>query len=344
MIGVIGDLHLRQDMAYADYVKDRREAERQAVLNCIVEAFKDCDQIVFLGDQFHIKNNPNQVVRMFTEFVERFSGKEIFILAGNHEKTADGKTAVDYLREIKNPKWHVITKAIEKFGDLVFCPYFYKNEVEAENYAEGAAKIMEILPEGKVLFVHHAVSDTLVRDGMNTNLFPEIVLPKQELEKRYQLIFGGHTHRPQQYGKTVIAGSIFTAEVGETEKFVWKIGGVGGSYNNDPIVSIVLPNRPIVKLENPSVTVLNRLLANPHQIVKTILTERQEGMSADDYRELLANFDAYVLVEQYPHERRQVAWTEGEALDFSIENLLRLYAKERKIDESKLIKMWEMIK
>lgn len=339
MIGIIGDLHFRQDLAYADYVADRREGERKQILDFIVEQFSDCDQIVFLGDQFHIKHNPNQVVRAFTEFVERFSGKEIFMISGNHDKLANGQTAIDYLREIKNPQWHIITNKVEKFGDMVFCPYFYKNELGSQTNEEGTAKLLDMLPEGKILFTHHAISDTLTDGGTNTNLFQEIVFPKTTLEQRYSWIVGGHIHKPGRYGKTIVAGSIFTAEVGELEKFIWKI-------NENEIEQIPLPVRPIEKLENPEIETLGNLaLLSPHRIIKVIFDRIKPNLQAmDTYREILKKFDAYTLIEQYPHERRQVSWSEGEALDFSITNLLHLYAKERKVDESKLMAGWELIK
>lgn len=108
MIGIIGDLHFKEDLRYADYVTDRRKPEIKKVLDTIVENFVDCDRVVFLGDNFDIKNPSNQVIRAFTEFVERFTGKELFILAGNHEKTADGKTAIDYLQEIKKDRKSVV--------------------------------------------------------------------------------------------------------------------------------------------------------------------------------------------------------------------------------------------
>jgi DNA repair exonuclease SbcCD nuclease subunit len=345
----IGDLHFKQDLAYADYVPDRRETERQEVLNTIVRAGTMADIIVFLGDNFDVKNPPSQVVRKFTEFVERFNGKPIYILAGNHEKSADGKSAIDYLKEVKNPNWEIITDIISTIGDMVFCPYFYRQELRTETYEEATKELMGRIstsshPEprspqpniGRFLFVHHAVSDTQTITGQNTNLFPEIVLPKTEIESMFDLIIGGHIHKPSQYGKTLVTGSIFTNEAGDTEKFVFLIDTE--SLN---IETIKLPTRPIYRLENPKFELLESL--NPNSIVKAVLTDK-EAPSSEEYKQILRRFDAYVLIEQYPNQRKKLHLDEGAMLEFSVENLLGMYAEEKKVDLGKLLKAWELVK
>src|SRR3990167_4276687 len=227
MIGIIGDAHFKESLAYADYIDDRREGERKAVLDTIVVAFSDCDTVVFMGDNFDAKTNPSAVIRAFTEFVERFEGKNVFILAGNHEKTADGRSAVDYLQEIKNPKWKVITNKVEVWGDFVFCPYFSKQELGVETHEEATKKVLGMLPAGNFLFCNYAISDSLTVSGQNTNLFPEVVLPKGELEKNYIKVIGGHIHKPQENGKVLVTGCVFSNEVGDSEKFVFKMDNSG---------------------------------------------------------------------------------------------------------------------
>lgn len=123
--------------------------------------------------------------------------------------------------------------------------------------------------------------------------------------------------------------------VGEGGKRIWKV-----NQETNWIDEIPLPGRSILKFENPTIDVLKFL--RKEDIIKVILT--QPGQNIEEIKKILKQFDAYILLEQYPHERRQVSWTEGEALDFGIENLLKLYAKERKVDESKLMAGWELIK
>lgn len=343
MIGIIGDAHFKENLAYADYVKDRREGERRAVLDKIVEAFSDCETVIFMGDNFDTKTNPSSVVRAFTEFVERFNGKNVFILAGNHEKTADGRSAVDYLKEIKNPKWKIITNKVEKVGEFVFCPYFSKQELGVETHEEATAKVMEMLfaptlmsdAPAKFLFCHYAISDSLTTTGQNTNLFPEVVLPKTKLEEWYLKVIGGHIHKPQENGKTLVTGSVFTNEVGDDEKFVFKMD------NHGKVEWEKLPVRPIRKVENPTKEKLEFFLEdNSGTIIKAVFNDRAKAPD-EEIKEVLKRFDAYVLLEQYPNERKKLDIENGAMLEFNIETLIKAYAKQKSLDETKLINAWK---
>lgn len=350
-IGVIGDPHFREHLAYADYVKDRREGERQAVLDAVVAAFEDCDAVVFMGDNFNVKTNPNQVVRAFTEFVERFNGKDLFILAGNHEKTADGRTAIDYLKEVKNPKWHVITNTISVHDRLVFMPYFYKQELGQETYEAATESIMSqisaITDNGEeeyapydVLFTHHAISDTLVHSGQDTNIFQEIVLPKTRLEREFDLVVGGHIHHPGQYGRTIVTGSLMSNEVGDAQKIAWKITL---TTSGPHVEQVRLPNRSIVKL-TPQTHDMYEAIKNTlpaSSIVKVVINER--GHDVDGIRELLKRFDGHILLEQYPSERAKYAQENGEVLELTVGNLIKAYAKQKKLDEQVLLEAWQEV-
>lgn len=342
-LGIIGDAHFRQDLAYADYIEDRREGERKQILHFIVESFKDCDGVVFMGDNFDKPNPPSQVVKAFTEFVERFNGKQVYILAGNHEKTASGKSAIDYLREIKNPNWKIITNSFVAHGELGFVPYFFRQELQVETFEEGKGWILEKLRIAKntgvkYIFVHHAISDTLTVTGQNTSLFPEIVLPKAELEGMFNLVIGGHIHKPQQSGKTVVTGCVFNNEIGDNNKKIWIL-----ETDTSEITSIVLPGRPLIKLENPSLQDLERRASlTTSCVIKVVLTER--GQNIEMLKEGLRKFDAFILLEQYPNERKKLHVEEGAMMEFTVENLLGLYAKEKSVDEQKLLSAWELIK
>ena len=125
MYGIIGDPHFRESLPYGDHLPGKRQKEWDRVLATIVKELEDCDTIVFMGDNFNTKNKHSSVVRHFTEYVEKFRGKRIIILAGNHEKLADGRTAIDYLKEIHNPDWHIVTYSVlvtETYDRIeVFC-------------------------------------------------------------------------------------------------------------------------------------------------------------------------------------------------------------------------------
>ena len=335
-IGIIGDMHMKEALGYADYVKDRRIPEKKEILDFIVRSFSECDGIVFLGDQLDARNNPSSVVREFTEFLERFDGKKIYIIAGNHEIKGDGTTAIDYLAEIKKPNWNIINKqGIVTVDGMTFCPYILKSTVDAKTDQEAAEKIMQKLEEvGEgILFAHHAFKGSSVNSGQTVDLFPEPVLDYQRLEKKFKRIVGGHIHKPQQIGKLLVAGSIFNNEVGESGKNVYILNTVDGDYK-----TIGLPGRGLKKLINPTYRDLSLPL---HCIVKVIVDDK--SIDVAELRKELQKFDAYLLLEQYKNERAKAHFDEG-AIDLSIDKLLEMYATDRKIDINKLKIGFDLIK
>lgn len=339
-LGVIGDCHFKEKLSYTEYIPDGRKAEFQAVLDTTVEFFKDCDRVVFLGDCFDVKNPPAKVIRAFTEFLERFNGKQIFIISGNHDKNAAGEAAIDYLREIKNPNWHIITNTIEAIDRMIFCPYFFRQELGVAFHAEATVLLLEKIPAGKYLFVHHAVSDTLTNGNQSTNIFDEIVLPKTELEKHFDLIIGGHIHRPGIYGKTLIAGSLFTSEAGDRNNAVWKI-----DTETNKIEKQMLPVRYIFRFENIKAEPLAKaLLGFKHSIVKVVLTDKTFKDSVEALKLAGKDFDAFILQEQYPREREKKSSSEENLLESSIESLIKHYALQKKIDHAPLLAAWEGLK
>ena len=329
LIGVIGDMHLRDELSYADYIADRRQSEKKEILDFIVQSFQDCQHIVLLGDNFNSKNNSSETNREMVAFIERFGDKQIYILSGNHEKRGDGKTAVDFLGEVKRPNWHIFTKPSSITDNelkLDFLPYTLDSEVNVINHADATTEIIEHLEGGDILFAHHSISGTSF-NGIKTDSLNEVVLPKEELEARYKLIVAGHIHQPQQYGKVLITGSLFTAEVGEKEKFIYKI------RQDLSVETLKVPAREIWKIENPK---YNQLQAIPkNSIVKVILTT--PGLDVEGIKDELSKFDAHLLIEDYPSERKKMHVAEG-AFDFSIEALLKLYAEEKGVDLEKLKK------
>ena len=336
MIGVISDLHFRPSLAYSDYIEDDRKGEEKEILDFIVKSFKDCKKIVFIGDLLNGRNNNSEVIKKLVNFIERFEKKEIYIISGNHEKSADGKTSLDFLKEIKNPKWHIITNEIEIFDGLVFCPYLSNPELKVKNNEAGRKKIMKMLPDGKILFHHYAMSKSKTSSGAFAEMFDEIVLDKDVLKKKYNLVTGGHIHHPQEDGNVIVTGSVFTNEVGETDKYIWKIQENDGTFDR-----IKLPGRAIVKVENPDNETLKKIKKN--SIVKVILTDLKLKNRTEEIKEKLKKFDAYILLEQFPNERKRVHFEEG-MLEFDIEKLLEVYAKQKKVEIKKLRAAFELIK
>ena len=334
---ICGDLHLRENLNYSEYILDGRNSEKKEILDSIIKSSSDCDSVVLLGDCFNTKNPPAETVKEFVSFIESFGNKHVYIISGNHSKKGDGSTALDFLKEIKNkPHWHIFTKPHNaQIGNLKvsFLPYMLKSELGTENDEQSTEKIMRELPGGDILFAHHSISDTTF-NGISTNALKEVVLPKMKLEEKYKQIIAGHIHVPGVFGKTVLTGSVFNNEVSEIGKFIYKIG------DDLKVEQIKIPGRGIYKLENPTSEEL--AILPKESIVKVIITDKT--MNTEELKNNLTRFDASLILEQYPNERKKMHNIQEGAMDFSPESLLKLYSEERGIELSKLLKGFELIK
>jgi len=334
---VIGDLHCKPQLSYAEYIKDRREGEKQEILDFIVKQAENCEYVVFLGDGLNGRTNAPEVIKEFTNFIEKFDGKEVFIIKGNHESLPGGKSAIDFLKEIKGKRWHIITNSVEKHQlgpvSATFCPYFTKAELDAKDNSEALALIMEKLTPADLLFHHHTmgVGGKIAGLPLDINQLPEPVLPIEKLNKIYKQIIGGHIHKPTtKLPKAIVAGSIFTSEVGEGDKYVWKINETLPNWEAS-IEQITLPGRAIYKLENPVKADLEKLPTD--SIVKAIITKKISVEEMDELKKILKRFDAFIILERIPRERKKMHFSDGESIiDFNIDKLLETYAKDQKID------------
>lgn len=337
---VVGDMHFKDNLSYADYVADKRVEEKVGVLDFVVEMASDCEHVVLLGDNFNSKNNSSETNRAFVEFIERFGSKETYILSGNHEKKGDGKTAIDFLGEVHKKNWHIFTRpssvSVGKKSapiKLDFLPYMLNSELGVETHEEATKKIVKSLDGGDILFAHHVITGSVVH-GIETEIFREPILPQEKLEKKYKMIVAGHIHAPQQYGKVTIAGSVFTSEVGETEKFIWKI-----DTDTMTIEKTMVPQRGIYKMVDPTEEELAKIPKN--SIVKVIVTKKNTDI--EKLQGILDKFDAMLLIEDYPDDRKKMKIEKGQAFDFSIEALLKLYAESKGVDHQKLVRGLELI-
>jgi len=336
---VIGDMHLGR-MGYSDYIEDGRDKEKHNVFDFITKlsSSPDIANIVFMGDQFTTKNPLSETVKDFTRLLEKIpQEKNVFVIAGNHEIKAGGGTAIDYLKEITGKNWHIITDKPQKIGDMVFLPYQSKNFLNAKDNATAAKMILASLPEGEVLFHHHAVKGSQVHEGMLVDLFPEPVLDLKALNKKYKLIVGGHIHKPSHRENVVVTGSVFNNEVGEDGKYVWTI---------DETLAVekhLLPGRSVIKIENPTIEELGKIKKDT--IVKAIISKKIDQEEKTALKKELRKFDCYILQEQLANERKKVSLDDGGKItEMSVESLLDIYAVQNKISKEKLLFGFELIK
>ncbi len=342
MIGIISDLHLKEKLGYSEYVADGRVAERAAVLGFIKINLSTCDKIVFMGDQFNAKSNSSPVIREFVDLLEAFDGKEVFILSGNHESIAD-RTAIDFLREIKKKKWHIITNKVETFGDLVFSPYFYCHEFGTTDKTVATKKLLKELTPGKILFSHQATAEAKV-GGVSSSIFNEIILSVKDLEKRYDLSILGHIHTPQWVGKKIlITGSVFNNEIGEHGKSIWKV-----DEETLKVEEIKLPGRGVYRIEDPNLSEKNDFpsfsILPKDSIIKIILTKKYTKSAMERLREALSKYDGYIILEQIHSERRtSLVGGNVNVLDLSVDKLLEIYAQQKNINLEKLKSGFELI-
>jgi len=61
MIGILPDLHLKENLSYADFISDARVSEKKEILDFIVKTFEPCDTIIMIGDQLDGINNLSSV-------------------------------------------------------------------------------------------------------------------------------------------------------------------------------------------------------------------------------------------------------------------------------------------
>jgi len=211
--------------------------------------------------------------------------------------------------------------------------------LEVETNEEGTKKLMEMLGDGNILYTHQTISDSLTTSGESTNLFNEIILPRKELEKKFKLIISGHIHNPSaKIDKTIIAGSVFCNEVNETQKYIYKI-------NEDflEVEKIKLPGRGIYGLTDPTEEDLNKIPKK--SILKVTITKETSTIKINELKEKLKEFDAFVLLSQIPHQRKKLIIDGNKSLlEFSVEQLLSVYAKEKSISLDKLTHGFDLIK
>lgn len=322
------DLHFRDSYPHGDAFSDARLRERQDIEDAIIEASKSCDAVLLNGDNFDVRNPSSSVVRRFTEFLERFGNKRVFINVGNHSNTADGRCAEDYLKELTGKNWEVINGRVHKEDGLCIVPYFRRQQFEGCETDEAlVVEVTKLLGDGHdAIFIHHCLAGTSAVFGLMTDIMHEAVFPQEDLLKRAKSVWGGHIHERQDLGNVHVIGSAMNMSVGEdgvkrvvildTKTQEWE--------------SKELPGRKLMKLVNPTPDQL-AAIRGYNGLVKIVSDgpiEVPEGMA-----------EKVITLEMPKSDRKKVEMTD----DFSPENLLKIYSEARDVPLDRLLAGWRLL-
>jgi len=341
---ICGDQHFRFELPYATAIGDGRRLEWDLVKKTIYDTAQECGSVVLLGDGLNSRHNHSSVIHEFIDFLKGFGDKEIHILAGNHERYGRN-TAIDFIKRMNHKKWFIYTEPTEtKVCDIsaMMIPFMSPALLGVETKDEAVKVLVKTFPKAKfpLAFLHHAIGGSSINGkkmDFSIDFFNEIIISRKDLENKFDTIFGGHVHEKQRLSpRTIVTGSIFTQEVGEHEKSIW-------TYEGDKIEEIPLPVRGIYKMiQDRSYWVAPHPASIPkNSIVKCYVTNRQ--LDIESIKKFLSEFDAYLLVEQYPNERKKIHFESG-TLDLSVDNLLELFAKEKNISYQDLKEGFDLIK
>ena len=333
---IIGDQHHRSELPYSSLIEDGRVSEWKYAKEFMYEQSVGCDAVVLLGDNLNSRNNSSSVLNDFVEFLKGFNGVPIHCISGNHERSGN-TTAIDFLGKLNIPNISIYTEPTNAtIGDLKvsFLPYMTPGSLGVSTLEEATNKVVDSVNDGYALFHHHIMEGTKLA-GADLSEMNEIVLPTAKLEKKFDLIIGGHIHKSDFLtDKSLITGSVITQEIGEHEKFIFMLDTRVGTPQ-----AIKLPLRGIYKVIWEELPVNHKIPSN--SIVKIYVQSRDTDI--ERVKQFSKLFDASMIIEQYPNDREKVN-IEETSIDTNIESLICVYAKAKNIDEKDLLDGLNLIK
>lgn len=335
---IIGDLHFREIYPYASHFEDRRLDERKEIEDAIVNASKDCDKIVLMGDVLDSRNNSAKTIKNLTTFIERFDKKQVVIMSGNHDSFANGDSALDFLGEVSGKNWILVTDSIVTIDDLKFVPYFRKSQLGKESDSEVVEWVLNEVTQtgGRAIFLHHCLSGTKNTWGQLADTFHEPVFASESLCKRFQRVFGAHIHNAQDKGNLHVLGSVMNNEVGDhSDKRIIK-----WDTETDTVESINLPGRKFYKIVNPTHEQVDKLLGTNETLrglVRVVADEIDESL----IEKLHKAVEGEVITVELPKENRKRV--KDDIDDYSLDNLIKIYSEIKEVSLIDLKRGLELI-
>lgn len=319
----VGDMHFRLTWPHAELFADRRVEERKMMEEAVLDAAKDSDGVVLLGDVLDAKENHPNVLRDLAVFLNMLveSCPTVAILGGNHDGYQDGTSALDVYREtmVSDVEFVVSEPKTVIWNEVVMhlIPFMHRQRTGSADNAEAAGRLVDGIPLGtRIVAAHHAFSGTKGYFGVSVDDFPEIVLPAGDCLAKAKHLVGGHIHVPSDNGNVHVVGSLMNHAFGEdvTHRLM--------RYDSetDSFEVIPIPGRVFPKVINPSEDTL-KSLKDIHGAVKVVLTE---GGSLPEWFLPEAK-----VVDTIPET---VSDEQGNSEDLSLTNLLKAYAEAKGID------------
>ena len=345
-ICIIGDLHLKDSLSYSEYFSDKREKEKKEILDYIVMVSSECDKVVTLGDNFHKHDNTSKTIKEFVEFLERFT-VPVVVIAGNHEKSSDGKSALDFLKEVKGKHWTIVTDVVystHSNENIIFCPYFFYSELSTSNKEDASKEVLSRIFQSislnknkkNYLFIHHAISDVLDYGGINTNQYNEVVIDRKDL-KQFERAFGGHIHWPSEKDNIIIAGSVFANKVGDEKKYVYIL-----DTETNKVEKKLLPGRQIIKIDYTTKEDLSKI--DYPAIIKVHAKTDEQVDELESLKKTLSDKDQVLIIIKDAADRQTLnVSATNNILDLPLEALLELYAEKRGIPSEKLLQALSLV-
>ncbi len=204
---LIGDAHLGKSFKSKDIpleMKGKRERLlREKFETLIDKGMRECcigtspvETIIQLGDLFDSPNVDYDTLLYTYKLLVEVENNEVpcYILAGNHDLSKDmnRESAIEILAKMFRKSEHIkfiIDQPEVVYGDVLLVPYSHFKTVEDQ--------VKDYIGIAKEVYGHFNIEDF------------------DYLSERFEKVYTGHIHKPEQLGNVTVIGSIMPLTFGE---------------------------------------------------------------------------------------------------------------------------------
>jgi DNA repair exonuclease SbcCD nuclease subunit len=185
---------------------------------------RDCKNLLFLGDLFHTHNIiQSEVLSFYKKQIDLLltEGYSVFILLGNHDKSAAGLDLGPHALEVfkgygqghntkklYNSQLFIIDRPFQINDNIWAIPHYYKSD----SFLTAVANI----DKPSTVFCHQELNGCIYDNGFYAPNAPDVT----NTPHRY---ISGHIHKQQEFNNTLYTGAprAFTASDANQSKFIW---------------------------------------------------------------------------------------------------------------------------